>query len=196
LTGLRDAIAPVATRPPQRMRAVLLISMGSLSSHRFAFSIDGSSAPCFNSTLLGDTTAAAWVQKIARWDGFSSSQFRQINSPKRKTLKTSFSLFKLPLKFSDRRTKSKRSIPGKNRGEPLLGPHWACRIGSAGPPCLGGRSGPVSHVLPFFRFLSPWKKVGPINLRDKLQKNKRETIYKNLYLVFRRRLDVWALLPW
>jgi hypothetical protein len=51
--------------PPQRMRAVLLISTGSLSSHRLASSIDGSLAPCFNSKLLGDTMAAAWVQNIA-----------------------------------------------------------------------------------------------------------------------------------
>jgi hypothetical protein len=123
LTGLRDVIAPVGTRPSQRMRVVLLISTGSLSSHRFASSIDGSLAPCFNSTLLGDTMAAAWVQKIARWDGFPSFQFGQINSPKRKTLETSFSLFKLPLKFSDQRRKSKRSIPGKNRGKPPPGPH-------------------------------------------------------------------------
>jgi hypothetical protein len=27
--------------------------------------------------------------------------------------------------------------------------------------------------------LSPWKKVGPVNLREKLQKIKRKTIYKN-----------------
>jgi hypothetical protein len=31
-----------------------------------------------------------------------------------------------------------------------------------------GRSGPVSRVPPFFRFLSPWEKVGPVNLREKL----------------------------
>jgi hypothetical protein len=64
-TGLREAIAPVGTRPPQRMGAVLLILTGSLSLHRFASSIDGSLVTCFNSTLLGDTMAAAWVQKIA-----------------------------------------------------------------------------------------------------------------------------------
>jgi hypothetical protein len=155
LTGLRDAIAPVGTRPPQRMRAVLLILMGSLSSHRFASSIDGSLAHCFNSTLLGDTMAAAWVQKIARWDGFPSSQFGQINSLKRNTLETSFSLFKLPLKFSDQRRKSKRSISGKNRGALPSGPHWAGRTEPAGPPCSGGRSGPVSHVPPSFHILSP-----------------------------------------
>jgi hypothetical protein len=161
LTGLRDVIAPVGTRPPQRMRVVLLISTGSLSSHRFASSIDGSLAPCFNSTLLGDTMAAAWVQKIARWDGFPSSQFGQINSPKRKILGTSFSLFKLPLKFSDWRRKSKRSIPGKNRGEPPLGPHWVGRAGPAGPPCPEGRSGPVRSPVyhPFFAFLAHGKKL-------------------------------------
>jgi hypothetical protein len=38
----------------------------SLSLHRFASSIDGSLAPCFNSTLFGDIMAAAWVQKNAR----------------------------------------------------------------------------------------------------------------------------------
>jgi hypothetical protein len=65
LTGLRDAIALVRTCPPQRMQAVLLISTGSLSLHRFASSIDGSLAPCFNSKLLGDTMAAAWVKNIA-----------------------------------------------------------------------------------------------------------------------------------
>jgi hypothetical protein len=42
-----------------------LISIGSLSSHRFASSIDGSLAPCFNSKLLGDTMVAMWVQNIA-----------------------------------------------------------------------------------------------------------------------------------
>jgi hypothetical protein len=62
---LRDAIAPVGIRPPQQMRAVLLISTGSLSSHRFASSIDGFLASCFNSKLLGDTMAAARVQNIA-----------------------------------------------------------------------------------------------------------------------------------
>jgi hypothetical protein len=105
------------------MRAVLLITMGRLSSHRFTSSINGSLAPCFNSTLLGDTMAAAWVQKIARWDGSPSSQFGQINSLKMKTLETSFSSFKLPLKVSDRRRKSKRSKSGKNRGKPPPEPY-------------------------------------------------------------------------
>jgi hypothetical protein len=69
--------------------------MGSLSSQRFASSIDGTLAPCFNSTLFGDTMAAAWVQKNATWDGFPSTQFGQINSLKRNSLETAFSLFKL-----------------------------------------------------------------------------------------------------
>jgi hypothetical protein len=161
LMGLRDAIAPVGTRPPQRMRAVLLISTGSLSSHRFASSIDGSLekvealAPCFDSTLFGDTMAIVWVQNNARWDGFPSSQFGQINSLKRNTLETTFSLFKLPLKFLDQRRKSKRSIPRENQGEPPSGPHWTGRTGPAGPPCSGGRSGLISRQPPFFRILSP-----------------------------------------
>jgi hypothetical protein len=126
---------------------------------------------------------AAWVQKIARWDGFPSSQFGQINSPKRKTLETSFSLFKLPLKFSERRRKLKRSKSGKNRGEPPLEPYWAGWTGPAGPPCFGGRSGPVSYVPPFFRFLSPWEKVGPANLREKLQKIK-EKLFTKIHTLF------------
>jgi hypothetical protein len=159
LTGLRDAIAPVGTRPPQRMRAVLLISTGSLSSHHFASSIDGCLAPCFNSTLFGDTMAAAWVQKNARWDGFPSSQFGQINSPKRNALEAAFSLHKLPLKFSDQRRKLKRSESGKNRGELPPGPHWAGRTGPAGPPCSGGRSGPVSCEPPFLALSAHEKKL-------------------------------------
>jgi hypothetical protein len=159
LTGLRDAIAQVGTRPSQWMRAVLLISTGSLSSHRFASSIDGSSAPCFNSTPFEDTMAAAWVQWNARWDGFPSSQFGQINSPERNTLETTVSLFKLPLKFPDQRRKSKRSIPGKNRGEPPRGPHWVGQTGPGGPPCSEGRSGPVSRVPPFFAFLAHERKL-------------------------------------
>jgi hypothetical protein len=193
---LRNAIAPVGTRPPQRMRAVLLISTGSLSSHRFTYSIDGSLAPCFKSKLLGDAMAAAWVQKYASWDGFPSSQFGQINSLKRKTLGTSISLSKLPLKFSDQRRKSKRSNSGKNQGKTLPGPTWADQTRPAGPPCSGGRPSPVSHVLPFFRFLSSWEKVGPVNLREKHQKINRKTIYKNLCLVFRPKPEARALLPW
>jgi hypothetical protein len=126
-----------------------------LSSHRFTSSIDGSSAPCFNSTLFGDTMAVAWVQKNARWDGFPSSQFGQINSSKSNALEAAISLFKLPLKFFDQRRKSKRSESGKNRGEPPPRPHWVGRTGSAGLPCSGGRSGPVSHVPPFFSTLGP-----------------------------------------
>jgi hypothetical protein len=124
-----------------------------------ASSIDGSMAPCFNSTLFGDTMAAAWVQKNARWDGFPSSQFSQINSPKRNTLETAFSLFKLPFKFSDQRRKSKRSESGKNRGEPPPGPQWAGRTGPAGAPCSGGRSGPVSCEPPFLALSTNEKKL-------------------------------------
>jgi hypothetical protein len=167
-----------------------LISTGRLSLPSFS-----SLAPCFNSMLLGDTMAAVWVQKIARWDGFPSSQFGQINSPERKTLGTSIFLFKLPLKFSDRRRKLKRSNPGKNRGETLPAPlgrsDWAGR-----PTLFQGRSGPVSRVPPFFRFLSLWEKVGPVNLHEKLQNIEIKTIYRNPCLVFLPRPDVWALLPW
>jgi hypothetical protein len=137
------------------MRAVLLISMGSLSSHRFASSIDGSWSPCFNSTLFGDIMAAAWVQENARWDGFPSSKFGQLSSPKRNTLVTAFSFFKLPLKFSYQRRKSKRHVRGKNRGEPPLGPPWAGRTGPTCPPCFAGRSGLVFRVTPLFRISSP-----------------------------------------
>jgi hypothetical protein len=130
-----------------------------LSSHRFASSIDGSSAPCFHSTLFGDTMAVAWVQKNARWDGFPSSHFSQINSLKRNALEAAFSLFKLPLKFSDQRRKSKRSESGKNQGQPPPGPHRTGLTGPAGPPCSGGGSGPVSRVPPFFAFLAHEKKL-------------------------------------
>jgi hypothetical protein len=141
LTGLRDAIALVGTRPLQRMRAVLLISTGSLSSHHFASSIDGSLAPCFNSTLFGDIMAAASVQENTRWDGFSSSQFGQLNSLKRNTLETAFSFFKLPLKFFDQRRKSKRHVLGKNRGEPPPGPPRP--VGPGRPAHPAPRAGPV-----------------------------------------------------
>jgi hypothetical protein len=141
------------TRPSQRMRAVLLISMGSLSSHRFASSIDGSLAPCFNSTLFGDIMATAWVQVNARWDGFSSSQFGQLNSPKRNTLETAFSFFKLPLKFSDQRRKLKAHSREKPR-RTATGTPWAGWTGPAGPPCSAGRAGPVFRVPLYFVFLA------------------------------------------
>jgi hypothetical protein len=159
LTGLRDAIAPVGTRPPQRMQAVLLISTGSLSSHRFSSSIDGSLAPCFNSTLLGDTMAAAWVQKIARWDGLPSSQFGQINSSKRNTLETTFSLFKFPLKFSDQRRKSKRSIPGKTGANYRRGPTGPVGPGRPAHPISGAGPVPFPVYCPFFAFLAHEKKL-------------------------------------
>jgi hypothetical protein len=102
-----------------------------------ASSIDGSMAPCFNSTLFGDTMAAAWVQKNARWDGFPSSQFSQINSPKRNTLETAFSLFKLP---SGSRKGANRGKIGANRRRGPNGPVGPGRpahpVPGAGPvPC-------------------------------------------------------------
>jgi hypothetical protein len=75
--------------------------MDSLSSHRFTSSVDGSLAPSFNSTLFGDIMDAAWMQKDASWDGFSSSHLGQLNSMKKNTLETSFSFLKLPLNFPD-----------------------------------------------------------------------------------------------
>jgi hypothetical protein len=148
LMGWRDVIAP------QRMRAVLLISMGSLSSHRFASSIDGSLVPSIY-TLFRDVMAAAWVQENARWDGFLSSHLGQLNSPKRNTLETVFSFFKLPLKFSNQRRKSKRHFPRKNWGRTAAGPPWASQTGPAGPPCFTGRFGPVFRVPPLFCIFSP-----------------------------------------
>jgi hypothetical protein len=100
-----------------------------LSSQRFASSIDGSLAPIFNSMLFGDIMAAACVQENVRWDGFPSSHLGQLNSPKRNTLETAFSFFKLPSKFSDQRRKSKRHVPGKNGGEPLLEPFGLVELG-------------------------------------------------------------------
>jgi hypothetical protein len=155
LTGLRDAIAPDGTRPPQWMRAVLLISMGSLSSHHFASSINGSLAPSFNSTPFGDIMGVVWVQENARWDGFSSSHLGQLNCPKRNTLETAFSFFKFPLKFSDQRRKSKRHVLGKNRGRTAAGPPWAGRTEPADLPQFAGRYGPVFHAPPLFCIFSP-----------------------------------------
>jgi hypothetical protein len=60
------------------------------------------------------------------------------------------------------------SNSGENRGRRPPGPTWACRPGPAGPPCLGGPASPVFRAPPFFHLLSPWEKVGPINLREKL----------------------------
>jgi hypothetical protein len=161
-----------------------------------AFSIDGSLVPYFDSTLFGDTMAAAWVQKNARCDGFPSSQFGQINSPKRNALEAAFSLFKLPLKFSDQRRKSKRSESGKNRGEPPPGPTGPVGPGRPAHPTPGAGPVPSPMSRPFFAFLAREKKVGPVNLRKKLQKYKRKTIYKNQHLVLHPRLDVQALLLW
>jgi hypothetical protein len=64
------------------------------------------------------------------------------------------------------------------------------------PPCLRGRASPVFRAPPFFHLLSLWEKVGPVNLREKLQKTKRKIIYRNPCLVFRPRRGVRALPPW
>jgi hypothetical protein len=154
LMGSRDAIALVGTCPPQRMRVVLLISTGCLSSHRFASSIDGSLAPCFNYTLFGDIMAAAWVQENARWDGFPSSQFGQLNSPKRSTLERTFSFFKLPLKFSDQRRKSKTHVLGITGGEPLPGPLGRSDLAGR-PTLLRGSVRSRFPCTPLFRIFHP-----------------------------------------
>jgi hypothetical protein len=146
LTGWRDAIAPVGTHPPQQMWALLLISTGSLSSQIFACSIDGSLPPSFNSTLFRDIMAAAWVQENARWDGFPSSHLDQLNSPKRNTLETTFSFFKLPLNFSGQISKSKRTTARAP---------WASRTGPAGLPRFVGRFDPVFRIPLKFRIFSP-----------------------------------------
>jgi hypothetical protein len=177
LTGWRDAIAPVGTRPPQWMRAVLLISTGSLSSHRFASSIDGSLAPSFNSTLFGDVMAATWVQENARWDGFPISHLGQLNSQTGNTLETTFSFFKLPLKFSDQIRKSKSRVPEETGGESLPGPPGP--VGPGRPACLGRelvQSGfPCTLLISHFQ---PMRKDGLVKLREKLQKNKRKLFTK------------------
>jgi hypothetical protein len=157
LMGWRDAIAPVGTRPPQWMRAVLLISTGSLSSHRFASSIDGSLAPSFNSMLFVDVMVAAWVQENVRWYGFPSSHLDQLNSPKRNTLETTFSFFKLPIKFYDQRRKLKSRVPEETGGEPPPGPPGP--VGPGRPACLGSRAGSVRFsVYPFYFAFSAHEK--------------------------------------
>jgi hypothetical protein len=123
--------------------------MGSLSSHRFAFSIDGSLEPSFNSMLFGDVMAAAWVQENARWDGFPSSHLGQLNSLKTNTLETAFSCFKLHLKFSNQIKKSKSRVPEETEGEPPgppgpVGPGWLA--------CLGLRAGSVQFFMYLFYF--------------------------------------------
>jgi hypothetical protein len=132
--------------------------MGSLSSHRFADSIDGSLAPSFNSTLFGDIMAAARVQENARWDRFPSSHLGQLNSPKRDTLETAFSVFKLPLKFSDQRRKSKRHVLEETGGEPPPGPPGS--VGPGRPACLGLRVGAVwFSVYPSYFAFSAHEKM-------------------------------------
>jgi hypothetical protein len=132
--------------------------MGSLRSHRFASSIDGSLAPCFNSTLFRDIMASAWVQENARWDGFSSSQFSQLNSPIRNTLEIAFSFSKLPLKFSDQRRKSKMHVLGKNRNR-CRNPHGP--VGPSWPAHPTPQAGPVlfSMYHLYFTFLARDKKL-------------------------------------
>jgi hypothetical protein len=129
-----------------------------LSLHCFASSIDGSSTPCFNSTLFGDTMDAAWVQDNAGWDGFPSSQFGQLNSPKRNNLETAFSFFKLHFKFSNQTRKSKRHVLGKNRGEQLPGTPGPVGPGRAAHLAL--RACPVSFsvYLLYFTFSAHEKK--------------------------------------
>jgi hypothetical protein len=167
-----------------------------LSSHRFASSIDGSSAPCFNSTLFGDTMAAAWLQKNARWDGFPSSQFGQINSSKRNTLETAFFLIQTSLKILWPKKEVEKERIGEKLGRTAVGPPLG-RSDWVGRPTLF--RGPVRSCFmctALFRILSPWEKVGLVNLREKLQKNKRKTIYRNPHLILRSRLDLRAPLPW
>jgi hypothetical protein len=142
------------------MWAVLLIYMGSLSSHRFTSSIDGSLAPSFNSTLFGDVMAAAWVQENASWDGFPSSHLGQLNSPKRNTLETTFSFFELPLKFSDQRRKLKRHVPGETGGEPP--PGSLGRLDRAGWPASVRRPVRSGFLwLPFISHFQPMRKRWP-----------------------------------
>jgi hypothetical protein len=130
-----------------------------LSSHCFA-SIDGSSAPSFNSTLFGNVMAAAWGQENVRLVGFLSSHLGQLNSPKRNTLETAFSFFKLPLKFSDQRRKSKSRVPEETGGEPLPGPHGS--VGPGRPAYLSSRVGSVRFsVYLFFSHFQPMRKRWP-----------------------------------
>jgi hypothetical protein len=131
------------------MRAILLISVGSLTFYRFVSFVDGSMAPSFNSTLFGDVMAAAWVQKDVSWDGLTSSHLSQLNSPGGNTLETAFSPFKLPLNFSDQRKKSKTCIPEETRGEPPPGPSRP--VGPGRPACLGSWAGAIQYfAFPFY----------------------------------------------
>jgi hypothetical protein len=116
-------------------------------------------ATSFNSKLFGGTMAAARVQSMA-WRGwFPSSQFGQINSPKRKTLRTSFSFFKLPLNFFDQRRKSKRSNSGKNLGRRPPGPTWAGRLGRPAHPVSGAGSVQFFAYRPYFASLAHGTKL-------------------------------------
>jgi hypothetical protein len=108
----------------------------------------------------GDTMAAAWVQKIARWDGFPSSQFDQINSPKRKTLGTSLPYSNFPENFLYEE--------GSRKGANRVKPGWTAAGAPTRPVRPGRPAHPISGADPvrfgfpftaFFRFLSPWKKL-------------------------------------
>jgi hypothetical protein len=82
------------------MQAVLLISMGGLSSHHFTSSgFNGFSAPSLISTLIGDVIVAAWVQKDANWDGFPSSHLVHLNSPGKNALEPIFPFLDFPKIF-------------------------------------------------------------------------------------------------
>jgi hypothetical protein len=99
------------------------------------------------------------MQKIARWDGFLSSQFGQINSPKRNTLEIAFSLFKLLLKFSDQRRMLKRSIPGKTGANCRRGPTRPVGPGRAAHLVPGAGLVRFPVYRPFFAFLAHEKKL-------------------------------------
>jgi hypothetical protein len=111
---------------------------------------------------------AAWVQKDESWDGFPSSHLGQLNSPGRNTLETAFSLFKLPLNFSDQRRKSKTRIPEETGGEPPPKPPGP--VGPSRPAGLGSQAGAVwFFAYPFyFAFSAHEKKNGPVKLREKI----------------------------
>jgi hypothetical protein len=144
-----------------------------LSSHRFASSTDGSLSPSFISTLFEDIMAAMWMQKNARWDGFPSSHLGQLKSLKRDTLETTFSFFKLPLKFFDQRRKSKSHVPGKNRRRTAARAPWADRPSSI---CGPVRSGFL--CTPLISHFQPMRKRWPGKTLRETPENKGKTIYK------------------
>jgi hypothetical protein len=107
-----------------------------------------------------------------------SSQFGQINSPKRKTLGTSISLFKLPLEFSERRRKTKRSFPGKNWGEMPPGAPGPIRLGRPAYPVPG--TGPVrfSVYRLFFAFSAHGKSCPSKSSRETPENLKKNYLQK------------------